>query len=63
MDNNELLTLFPDLRHGWFDPKIKKPMGHVSMNTLNTIVANDIESSKLGAAGFDEHDIFSPPKH
>ena len=62
MDNNELLILFPDLKHGWFDPKIKKPMEHVSMNTLNTIVANDMENSKLGEAGFDEHDIFSPPR-
>src|SRR5215218_435959 len=61
MDNNELLILFPDLRHGWFDAKIKKPMKHINMNALNTIVANDMENSKLGEAGFDEHDIFSPP--
>src|SRR5215217_3857749 len=61
MDNNELLILFPDLRHGWSDPKIKKPMEHICMNALNTIVANDMENSKLGEAGFDEHDIFSPP--
>jgi hypothetical protein len=33
----------------------------VSMNTLNTVIANAIEKSKLGEAGFDEHDIFSPP--
>jgi hypothetical protein len=31
------------------------------MNTLNTIVANDMKNSKLGEAGFDEHDIFSLP--
>src|SRR5215217_2555736 len=61
MDNNELLILFPDLRHGWFDAKIKKPMKHINMNALNTIVANAMENSKLGEAGFDEHDIFSPP--
>ena len=62
MENNcELLKLFPELRHGWFDAKIKKPMEHISMNTLNTIVANDMENSKLGEAGFDEHDLFSPP--
>lgn len=60
MDNNDLFILFPDLRHGWFDPKIKKPMEHISMNTLNTIVANAMENYKLGEAGFDEHDIFSP---
>jgi hypothetical protein len=31
------------------------------MNSLNTIIANAMEKSKLGEAGFDEHDIFSPP--
>src|SRR5215203_87614 len=61
MNNNELFILFPDLRHGWFDAKIKKPMEHINMNALNTIVANAMENSKLGEAGFDEHDIFSPP--
>jgi hypothetical protein len=59
--NMELFIQFHELRHGWFDAKIKKPMEHISMNTLNTIVANDMENSKLGEAGFDEHDIFSPP--
>ena len=66
MDKNELLMLFPDLKHGLFDAKIKKPMesylhagSNISMNALNTIVDNDIESSKLGEAGF--HDLFSPP--
>jgi hypothetical protein len=33
----------------------------ISMNYLNTIIANSMENSKLGEAGFDEHDIFSPP--
>ena len=66
MDKNELLILFPDLKHGLFDAKIKKPMesylhagSNISMNALNTIVDNNIESSKLGEAGF--HDLFSPP--
>jgi hypothetical protein len=31
------------------------------MNALNTIVANAIERSKLGEAGFAKHDIFSSP--
>jgi hypothetical protein len=31
----------------------------VSMNSLNTVIANAMEKSKLGEAGFDEHDIFS----
>ena len=66
MYKSELLILFPDLKHGLFDAKIKKPMksslhagSNISMNALNTIVDNNIESSKLGEAGF--HDIFSPP--
>src|SRR4051812_37083999 len=33
----------------------------ISMNALDTIIANSMEKSKLGEAGFDEHDIFSPP--
>src|SRR5215212_9220296 len=41
--------------------KLKKPMEHIDMNALNTIVANAMKNSKLGEAGFDEHDIFSPP--
>jgi hypothetical protein len=32
----------------------------ITMNSLNTIIANAMEKSKLGEAGFDEHDIFSP---
>jgi hypothetical protein len=31
------------------------------MNSLNTIIANAMEKSKLGEVGFDEHDIFCPP--
>ena len=65
----ELFVLFPESRHEWFNAKIKKPMesylhassNDISMNALNTIVANDMENSKLGEAGFDEHDLFSPP--
>src|SRR4051794_1980007 len=33
----------------------------ISMNALDTIIASAIEKSKLGEAGFDEHNIFSPP--
>jgi hypothetical protein len=33
----------------------------ISMNSLNTIIANAMERSKLGEAGFVEHDIFCPP--
>jgi hypothetical protein len=31
------------------------------MNVLNTVVANAIEKSKLGEAGFVKYDIFSSP--
>ena len=34
----------------------------VSMNSLNTHDANDMQSHKLGEAMFDEDDIFCPPK-
>ena len=33
----------------------------VSMNSLNTHDANDMQSHKLGDSMFDEYDIFSPP--
>jgi hypothetical protein len=33
----------------------------ISMNSLNTIIVNAMEKPKLGEAGFDEHDLFSPP--
>src|SRR5215217_2628217 len=71
-DNNkmrDLYELYLELGHDVFEERIKNPMelymhdnGNViSMNALNTIVANAMENSKLGEAGFDEHDIFSPP--
>ena len=33
----------------------------ISMISLNAIVANAMENSKLGDVGFDEYDLFSPP--
>ena len=33
----------------------------ISMISLNTVIANTIENCKLGGAGFDDYDIFSPP--
>jgi hypothetical protein len=33
----------------------------ICMNSLNTVIANAIEKSKLEEAGFDKHDIFSSP--
>jgi hypothetical protein len=51
-----------------FEEKIKKPIelhlhansNVISMNSLNIIIANAMEKSKLREAGFNEHDIFSP---
>jgi hypothetical protein len=50
-----------------FEGKIKKPMelylhansNVISMNSLNTIIANAMENSKLGEASF--YDLFSSP--
>ena len=49
--------------------KIKKPMelylhassNIISMNSLNTIIANAMEKTKLGEASFYENDLFSSP--
>jgi hypothetical protein len=67
MENKELYSIFPELGHEVFEEKIRKPLelylhansNVVSMNSLNTVIANAIEKSKLGEAGFDKHDIFS----
>jgi hypothetical protein len=65
----ELYSIYLELGHKVFEEKIKKPMelylransNVISMNSLNTIIANAMEKSKLGEVGFAEHDIFSPP--
>jgi hypothetical protein len=52
-----------------FEEKIKKPMepylhansNVISMNSLNIIIANAMEKSKLGEASFYENDLFSSP--
>jgi hypothetical protein len=67
MENKELYSIFPELGREVFEEKIEKPLelcSHansnvICMNSLNTVIANDIEKSKLGEAGFDGHDIFS----
>ena len=73
MENNnkirELYNIYLELGHEVFEEKIKKPMelylhassNVISMNSLNTIIANSMENFKLGDVGFDENDIFSPP--
>jgi hypothetical protein len=69
MENKELYSIFPELGREVFEEKIEKPLelySHansnvICMNSLNTVIANSIEKSKLGKAGFDGHDIFSSP--
>ena len=73
MENNkkirELYSIYLELGHEVFEEKIKKPMelylhansNVVSMNSLNTIIANAMEKSKLGEASFYENDLFSSP--
>src|ERR1041385_3077078 len=69
----ELYELYLELGHEMFEEKIKKPMelyylhithdssNVISMSSLNTFDANDMQSYKLGDATFDEVDLFSPP--
>src|ERR1041385_9228027 len=69
----ELYELYLELGHEMFEEKIKKPMelyylhithdssNVISMYSLNTFDANDMQSYKLGDAMFDEVDLFSPP--
>jgi hypothetical protein len=69
----ELYELYLELGHEVFEEKIKKPMelyylhnthdsGNViSMSSLNTFDANDMQSHKLGDTMFYEDDLFSPP--
>jgi hypothetical protein len=66
MENKEFYSIFPKLGLEVFEEKIEKPLelySHannnvICMNSLNTVIANAIEKSKLGEAGFDKHDIF-----
>src|SRR3954469_5942310 len=71
MENNnkirDLYSVYLELGHGVFEEKIKKPMelylhansNVISMNSLDTIVANAMETSKLGEVSFYENDLFS----
>ena len=74
MENNkkirDLYELYIELGHDAFEEKIKKPMevclhnsgsNVISMHSLNTIIANAMEKSKLGEASFYENDLFSSP--
>ena len=73
MENNnkirELYITYLELGHEVFEEKIKKPMelylhansNVISMNSLDTIIANAMETSRLGEASFYENDLFSSP--
>jgi hypothetical protein len=68
MENKQFFSIFPELGYGVFEEKIEKLLelnlhanSVVSMNALNTVIANAIEKSKLGEASFVKHDIFSSP--
>ena len=69
MKNNkkirELYSIYLELGHEVFEEKILKKMielylhagsNVISMNSLNTIIANAMEKSKLGEASF--YDLF-----
>jgi hypothetical protein len=63
MENKEFDSIFPELGHGVFEKPLElySHSNVICMNSLNTVIANSIEKSKLGEAGFDKHDIFSSP--
>jgi hypothetical protein len=69
MENKELYSIFPELGYEVFEEKIEKPLelylhangSVIYMNSLNIVIANAIEKSKLGEASFDKQDIFSSP--
>jgi hypothetical protein len=61
MENKEFYIVFPEFKFEVFE----KPLELIShsnvicMNSLNTIISNAIERSKIGEAGFVKHDILS----
>jgi hypothetical protein len=63
MENKDFYSIFPELRFEVFEKPLElyshANSNVVSMNALNTVVANAIKRSKLGEAGFAKHDIFS----
>jgi hypothetical protein len=63
MENKEFYSIFPELGHEVFEKPLELYLHSnvICMNSLNNIIANAIEKSKLGEAGFDKHDIFSFP--
>ena len=71
MENNkkirDLYELYIELGHDAFEEIFEKPMGvclhnsdgnAISTNSLNTIIPNAMEKSKLGEASLYENDLF-----
>jgi hypothetical protein len=63
MENKEFYSIYPELGHEVFEKPLElySHSNVICMNSLNTVIANAIEMSKLGEAGFVKHDIFSSP--
>jgi hypothetical protein len=63
MESKEFFSIFPEFRFEVFEIPLEL-ISHsnvICMNSLNTVIANAIERSKLGEACFAKHDIFSSP--
>jgi hypothetical protein len=63
MENKEFYNIFPELGHEVFEKPLEfySHSNVICMNSLNVIIANAIENTKLGEVGFVKHDIFSSP--
>jgi hypothetical protein len=63
MENKEFYSVFPEFRFEVFEKPLELILHDniVSMNALNTIIANAIKRSTVGEAGFVKHDIFISP--
>jgi hypothetical protein len=63
MENKEFYSIFPEFRLEVFEKPLElySHSNVICMNSLNTVIANSIERSKLGETGFNKHDIFYFP--
>jgi hypothetical protein len=63
MENKEFYSVFPEFRFEVFEKPLELILHSnvICMNSLNTVIDNAIERSKLGEASFVKHDIFSSP--
>jgi hypothetical protein len=63
MENKEFYSVFAKFRFEMFEKTLEliSRSNVICMNSLNTIIANAMERSKLGEASFAKHDIFSSP--